>query len=102
GPWIPAFAQGCPGKSGIGESELVLNIGRRLRDWWGFVEVGDRSALEQAGAHQICKAQGEQARAGVARRDAQQQKSDHRGVELQANGVFGTAEKGTDFEMLFD
>src|SRR5437016_9656694 len=90
--WIPAFAQGCPGKSGISESELILNIGRGLRGRWGLVEVGYGSVFEQAGAHEVCKAQSEQARAAVAGGDAQQQISNHGSKDLQTNGVFGTAE----------
>src|SRR6266446_9064860 len=101
-PWIPAFAQGCPGKSGISESELVLNITRGLRDGWRFVELGDGSAFEQAGAHEVCKAQCQQVRAAVARGDAQQQISNHGGKDLQTNGVFGTAKETADFEMLLD
>src|SRR5690242_19296743 len=101
-PWVPAFAQGCPGKLGISQSELVLNIGRRLRGWWRLVEVGNGSMFEQTRAHEVCEAQGEQVRAAVARGDAQQQIGDHCGQDLQADGVFGTAEKGADFEMLLD
>src|SRR5260370_6901783 len=99
---IPAQAQGCPGKSDISQSELVLNIERGLQGGWGFVEVGDGSVFEQTSAHQVCKAQCEQAGAAVARGDAQQQTGDHRGKDLQANGVFGTTEKGADFEMLLE
>src|ERR1700730_14852915 len=101
-PWIPGKAQGCPGKSGVSESELVLNIESGMQGGWGLGEVGDGSVLEQASAHEICKAQCEQVRAAVARGDAQQQISDHRGKDLQANGVFGTTEKGADFEMLLE
>src|SRR5690349_22222027 len=35
--YLPAVPQGCPGKLGISQSELVLNIGRRLRGWWRLV-----------------------------------------------------------------
>src|SRR5260370_26414301 len=34
---IPAKAQGCPGKSDISQSELVLNIERGLQGGWGLV-----------------------------------------------------------------
>ena len=79
-----------------------MNIESGLRGWWGLVEAGDGSVFKQTGAHQVCKAQCEQLRAAVARGDAQQQISDHRGEDLQANGVFGTTEKGADFEMLLE
>src|SRR5260370_6669889 len=59
-PWIPACAQGCPGKSDISQSELVLNIERGLQGGWGFVEVGDGSVFEQTSAHRVCKAQCDQ------------------------------------------
>src|SRR5260370_3871287 len=101
-PSFPRKRQGCTGKSDISQSELVLNIERGLQGGWGFVEVGDGSVFEQTSAHQVCKAQCEQAGAAVARGDAQQQIGDHRGKDLQANGVFGTTEKGADFEMLLE
>src|ERR1700756_5036349 len=101
-PWIPAFAQGCPGKSSIGETELVLDVGMGRGGIWGLVNDGHRSAFEQARSNQVGKAQGEQARPTVAGGDAQQQIGDHGGKNLQANSVFGTAEKASDFEMLFD
>ena len=70
--------------------------GRHLEacQWWrrGGVRTG-----AFAPSH---KAQGEQARPAVAGGNAQV--GDHRGKNLQANGVFGTAEKASDFEMLFD
>src|SRR2546430_13131753 len=99
---VPEMPQGCPGKSGISESELVLNITRGLRDGWRFVELGDGSAFEQAGAHEVCKAQCQQVRAAIACGDAQQQISNHGGKDLQTNGVFGTAKESADFEMLLD
>src|SRR4051812_43838297 len=73
-----------------------------MRSWWRLVEVGNGAVFEQTRAHQVCKAQCEQVRAAVACGDAQQQKSNHRGQDLQANGVFRTAEKGADFEMLLE
>ena len=60
------------------------------------------SAFEQAASHQMGKAQGEERRAAGLRGDAQQQIGDHRGKDLEANGVFGAAEEGADLEMLFD
>ena len=97
----PRKRQGCPGRSGISESELVLSIGRGRRGA-AACQVGDGSVFEQPGAHQVCRAQCEQLRAAVARGEAQQQISDHRGQDLQANSVFGTAEKGADLEMLLE
>src|SRR5215471_3294419 len=91
---IPSVEQGCPGKSAVCEVELVvvsIGIGRM---WRGLIDLSQWSAFEQSGSHQVGKAQSEQRRAAVARGDAQQQIGDHRGVEPQANGVFGTAEEG--------
>src|SRR6202035_1503386 len=55
-----------------------------------------------ASPHQIGKAQGRQGQSAVARGDAQQQVGDQGGEDLGADGVFGTAEEGADFEMLLD
>ena len=43
-PVIPAKAQGCPGKSSIGETELILDVGMGRGGIWGLVNGGHRSS----------------------------------------------------------
>src|SRR5271156_6614709 len=102
-PWAPRFPlarRAVRGKLSIGKIELV--VGRRTWSRWGQVDGGHGSTFEQACSHQVGKAQRQQARPALARGNAQKQVGDHGGENLQANGVFGTAKKASDFEMLFD
>src|SRR5215467_2980110 len=104
-PWIPAFAQGCPGKSGIAELQLIGGC-----SLLGFVEVkarrpvdcGEVFSRKQELADEFGKAQGRQAQGIQACDDAQEEIGDQRGDDLQANGIVVVAEKLADTEMLLD
>src|SRR5262249_23902171 len=84
-PGFPLSRRAVRGKSRIGEIELVVSI--RARSRWGGIDGGQGSTFEQPGSHQISEPQGEQARSGIVRGDAQQQIGDHYSKELQANGI---------------
>ena len=70
------------------------------RRW--LVDAGDRAALEEPGSNEIDKAEGRNFGSACGSDDAQQQVSNQGCEDLQADGVFGSAEEDADFQMLLD
>src|SRR5476649_1141108 len=70
------------------------------RRW--LVDVGDRAALEEPRSDEIDEAEGRNFGSACSSDDAKQQVGDQSSEDLQADGVFRSAEKGADFQMLLD
>src|SRR5713226_9157044 len=99
-------SQGCPGKkSHIGEPQL---IGREFGswfariDWWRLVDFCDRTSREEALADEFGEAQVQHPQGIQTPREAQEQIGDHRGDDLQANGVVVSTHELAEVEMLLD
>src|SRR5258708_38413147 len=77
-------------KSRIDELQLIEGeFGFRLAriDWWRGVDFCDRASREEALANELSEAQVQHSQGIQAPREAQEQIGDHRGDDLQANGV---------------
>src|ERR1700726_4038570 len=104
---LPVRTQGCPGKLCIAELHLHLVRGAPLLrfariDGWRFGEGCDRSPSEQELADEFGESDRKHGDAVDPGRDAQQQIGDHRGEDLQPDGILAGAEEFADIEMLFD
>src|SRR5947209_19577540 len=86
----PAPRRAVRGNSSIGEAQLVFGV-LALRTAWvdgrGFVDGAKLAAFEEAQGDQIGKAQDRDLDAVAAGGDAQQGVGDHRGKDLEADGV---------------
>ena len=71
-------------------------------DGRGFFDGAEVAAFEQAADDQIGEAKDRDLDAMAAGGDAQQRVGDHRGKDLQTDGVIVVAEEAADVEMLFD
>ena len=68
----------------------------------GFFDGAEVAALEEAQGDQIGEAQDRDLDAMTAGGDAQQRVGEHRGKDLEADGVVVVAEEAADVEMLLD
>src|ERR1700682_462736 len=102
---VAAKRRAVRGNSGIAEAQLIVGV-LAWRSVWvdgrGFVDGGEVAALEEAQSDQIGEAQDRDLDAMAAGGEAQQRVSDHRGKDLEADGVVVVAEKAADVEMVFD
>src|SRR5271154_4704551 len=104
-PTPPPSPRAGPGKSGITETQLILGVLTLWAAWVdgrGFVDRAEMAAFEEAQGDQIGKAQDRDLDAVAAGGDAQQRVGDHRGKDLEADGVVVVAEEAADVKMLFD
>ena len=69
---------------------------------WRFVDGVYWASHKQAGADELGKPDRWQRALAGACRQAQEQKSDHGGEDLDVDGILGTSKEGTDFQVLFD
>src|SRR6185437_221831 len=101
---VPAKAQGCPGKLGIGKLELAGRAGAGFGgvDIWRALDLGERLSHEEAGGDQVGETDCRQGNAAIAGGDAQQEIGDHAGDDLEADGVWRAAEEFAQLEMLLD
>src|SRR5581483_3343228 len=102
-PLVPAQAQGCPGKLGIAEFDLIWGETRASfggMDFGRLVDPGDGFSGEDAGFDEFGEADGGDGAAAVAGGDAQEQISDHGGDDLETNGVFAAAKEFAQAQML--
>lgn len=93
------------GKSGIGEAELVWGaegFGSAWVDWRWALDGGDVATLEEAADDEVREALDRQGDTMSAGGDAQQRIGDHRGEELEADGIVVVAEELADLQMLLD
>src|SRR6266478_6330294 len=101
----PVLRRAVRGNSSIAEAQLIFGV-LALRAAWvdgrGFVDGAEVAALEEAESDQIGEAQDRDLDAMAAGGEAQQRVGDHRGKDLEADGVVVVAEKAADVEMLFD
>src|SRR5207237_9880677 len=67
-----------------------------------LVDLGDRPSREQELADELGDAQRRHMEGVQARRDAQQEIGDHRGKDLQTDGIVVVAEEIADAQMLLD
>src|SRR5258708_29580648 len=98
-------AQHCPGKSRIGEPQLIereFRLWLARIDWWRGVDFGDRFSHEQALANEFSESQVRHPQGVQTPREAQEQIGDHRGDDLQADGVVVVADELAKIEMLLD
>src|SRR5271163_1775660 len=101
----PASGRAVRGNSGITETQLILGVLTLWAAWVdgrGFVDRAEMAAFEEAQGDQIGKAQDRDLDAVAAGGDAQQRVGDHRGKDLEADGVVVVAEEAADVKMLFD
>src|SRR5690349_18756985 len=92
-------------KSRIDELQLIgRDFGFRLArvDWRRGVDFRDRFSHEQALANELSEAQVQYSQGIQALHEAQQQIGDHRGDDLQTNGVVVPAHELAEVEMLLD
>jgi hypothetical protein len=69
---------------------------------WGLIDCGDVSAVEDALSDEIGESEDWDGDTMCSGCDAQEGIGDHRGEELEADGIVVVCEELTDFEMLFD
>src|SRR5690348_7879188 len=101
----PACGRAVRGNSGIAEPQLRCGVWalRAARvDGRGFFDGAEVAAFEEASGDQIGEAEDREFDAMAAGGEAQQHVGDHRGKDLQADGVVVVAEEAADVEMLFD
>src|ERR1700676_2742467 len=99
----PACGRAVRGNSRIAEPQLVWRESWFSPAWVdrrGLVDFGDGFSHEQALADELCEAQHPHFDAVHACCKAQEQISDHRGEDLQADGGLVSTEKRADIEML--
>src|SRR5271156_5941524 len=104
-PTPPPPPPAGPGKSSKNETQLILGVLTLWAAWVdgrGFVDRAEMAAFEEAQGDQIGKAQDRDLDAVAAGGDAQQRVGDHRGKDLEADGVVVVAEEAADVKMLFD
>src|SRR6266852_50735 len=102
---VPRLAGLSREKSHIDELQLIEGeFGFRFAriDWWRGVDFRDRFSHEQALANELSEAQVQHSQGIQTPREAQEQIGDHRGDDLQANGVVVLAHELAKVEMLLD
>src|SRR5260221_13751248 len=105
GDTSPSECRAVWGKLIIAELELVWvdvvgGFGRVDRR--RLVDAGDRLPHEETVADELGEADWQDGDAVQAGGDAQQYEGDHGGQDLQADGVFGSADEAPEVEMLLD
>src|SRR5271155_3216919 len=93
---LRVLSRAVRGNSGITETQLILGVLTLWAAWVdgrGFVDRAEMAAFEEAQGDQIGKAQDRDLDAVAAGGDAQQRVGDHRGKDLEADGVVVVAEE---------
>src|SRR6266436_9556145 len=102
---LPASGRAVRGNSGIAETQLILGVSALWAAWVdgrGFLDGAEVAAFEKAQGDQIGEAEDRDFDAMAAGGDAQQRIGDHRGKDLEADGIVVVAEEAADVKMLFD
>src|SRR5262245_59964820 len=101
----PRVRRAVRGKSGIAELHLVWASAfpalARI-DRWRFVDLRDHAPREHELADELSETDWRHGDVVKPRRDAQQQIGDHRGEDLQPNGILVVAEVLADRQVLLD